>query len=89
MIERLGRPHEYAVPGAFPEPRDDAPDVPKRLLATVAAINEVTDEYGVREAARRAAISHSTLSRTVTGEIWPSSVTVASLETAFGIELWR
>ena len=89
MNAKLDRPTDHSNPGKFPTPKRGSDDVVKHLLGVVAAIIELTDEYGVREVGRQANISHSTLSRTVNGEIWPSSVTIARLEAAFDCSLWR
>ena len=82
-------PKAYASPKGFPDLVADAPVAVTRCVKVLAAIDAITSEHGVREAARRAGISHSTLSRTIAGEVWPSFVTIASLEEAFGVELWK
>lgn len=89
MTASLDRPTEYSNPGKFPTPKRGTEEAIKRLLAVAASIIELTDEHGVREVGRQADISHSTLSRTVNGEIWPSSITIARLEAAFDCTLWR
>ena len=89
MSSKLDRPTDHSKPGKFPTPKRGSDDVVKQLLAVTAAIIELTDEFGVREVGRRSNVSHSTLSRTVNGEIWPSSVTIARLEAAFDCSLWR
>ena len=88
MSHPLGRPTDHTKPGAFPQPSSEASPVAVRLLHAVAAIKALTVEQGVREVARTANVSHATLSRTINGEIWPSSITVASLEEAYGVRVW-
>ena len=89
LSAKLGPPVDHAKAGRFPQPKKSEPDAVKHLLAVTARITELTDKYGVREVARQADISHSTLSRTVSGRLWPSAVMVARLEAAFDCNLWR
>jgi len=57
-----------------------------RLLAI--KLRVVTDIYGVREVARRASVSSSIISRTINGESWVDTATLARLELELGVDLW-
>ena len=57
-----------------------------RLLAL--KLRGVTDKYGVREVARRAGVSSSIVSRTINGESWMDTATLARLELELGVDLW-
>jgi transcriptional regulator with XRE-family HTH domain len=57
-----------------------------RLLAI--KLRVVTDKYGVREVARRAGVSSSIISRTINGESWVDTATLARLELTLGVDLW-
>ncbi len=80
-----GRPADY---DDFPTVGADAPVVVRRAAGLVARLQVVVDEHGVRETGRRAGVSHSTLSRTLAGEVWPSFATIVLVEEAFGVDLW-
>lgn len=86
--KKLGHPTNYCPKGKFPQPLKSAPAAAVHLLAVAGRIKDLTDEHGVREVARQADLSNSTLSRTVTGEIWPSAIAIASLEQAYQIQIW-
>ena len=86
--KQLGRPTDHCRQGRFPEPLKKAPPAAVHLLGVTARIMALTEDHGVRAVAREADISDSTLSRTITGEIWPSAIAVASIEQAYGINLW-
>lgn len=86
--KQLGKPTDHCPKGQFPKPLKSAPPAAVHLLAIAGRIKDLTDEHGVRAVGRTADISNSTLSRTIAGEIWPSSITIASLEQAYGVEIW-
>lgn len=86
---QLGKPVEHCKPGTFPQPIKGTPDAAVRLLQIIGRLKTITDEHGVRAVARQADISNSTLSRTITGEIWPSSITIASVEDAYETQIWE
>lgn len=86
--KNLGKPIDNCPKGKFPKPLKATPRPAVHLLSVAGRIRDLTNEQGLRSVARAANVSESTLSRTVNGEIWPSAVTIASVEAAFDIELW-
>jgi hypothetical protein len=46
------------------------------------------DALGLRELARRAQMSHSSLKALLEGAVWPDAVSIARLERAVGRRLW-
>ena len=92
MSHRLsnpGRPADYATDAGFPDVRADAPVAVQRSAAICREITALVARHGLRQVARQAAISHSTLSRTLSGETWLSNITIANIEEALNTELWR
>jgi lambda repressor-like predicted transcriptional regulator len=57
-----------------------------RLFALRVA--SLMDERSLRDVARLAGLSHSTLHAVLGGDRWPDMVTIAKLEDAFDAELW-
>lgn len=87
--QQLGHPTDHCLKNDFPTPLKKAPPAAVHLLLVIERIKQLTDEYGIRFVARKADLSSSTLSRTVSGEIWPSAISIASIEAAFEINLWK
>ncbi len=84
----LGAPKTYVRFGVWPTGSVEGP-VPvgyvqrfcKRLAAAIG-------ERSVREVARTADLSHTTLLAVLSGTRWPDAITVAKLEDALGEDLW-
>lgn len=91
MAERAvvsGKPVDYEIRPGFPAVRKHAPAAVRRAAAVAVSLAEIVSEHGMREVARQSGLSHSSLSRTISGEIWPSVVTIASVEEAFEVDVW-
>jgi hypothetical protein len=87
VVSRPVRPTPRSFSGDWPnEVCSDPVAEVARLLAL--KLRTLTDKHGVREIARRAGVSSSIISRTINGESWVDTATLARLEVELGVDLW-
>ena len=62
----------------------------EKIRVTVSAARSLINERyaSVREAARELDMSHAVLNAALTGQSWPSAITVARMELGLGADLW-
>lgn len=84
-----GPPRAFTRRGAWPgTPKADAPPAVEYALRIAANLAMLVDERTVTEVAAAARVARSTIYDIINGTTWPDLVTVAHLETAFGVRLW-
>lgn len=81
-------PAGYVVRGSWPSGRVAGPRVVEYALAFAQALDQAIGDRPVREVARRAELSHSTLLAVLHGERWPDMITIAKLEECLQADLW-
>jgi hypothetical protein len=87
MVERVRpRPVELA-PGWPDTPSQDAAGESARQFAS--NLRAAIGPASIRSVAREAAIHHLTILNILNGSTWPDLYTVAKLEIALGVRLWR
>ena len=84
----LGPPVAYVEAGDWPAARLAGPRVVLYAQGFAFRLEEAINHRPVREVARLADISHSTLLAVLGGERWPDMVTIAKLEEALDADLW-
>lgn len=85
---QLGPPNTYVEAGAWPDARLTGPRLVLYAQAFARRLQTAIDQRPVREVARLAEISHSTLLAVMGGARWPDMVTIAKLEEALDADLW-
>ncbi len=90
MSTRLGlrAPAAYSTGGVWPHGPVSGPRVVLYAQAFAKAVADAVGERTVRDVARQAEISHTTLLAVLHGERWPDMVTIAKLEESLRAELW-
>jgi DNA-binding phage protein len=84
----LRRPLDYVVHGEWPTAQLSGPGVVMYAQLFAQKLQLAIGTRGVRDVARGAALSHSTLLAVLHGERWPDMVTVAKLEESLNVNLW-
>ena len=90
MSTRLGLrpPAEYLARGRWPSGAVAGPRVVLYAQAFAQAVIEAIGDRTVRDVARQAEMSHTTLLAVLHGERWPDMVTIAKLEESLQADLW-
>ena len=81
-------PAGYVVRGSWPTGKVVGPRVATYAQLFAARVSDQMNGRSLRDVARDAGISHSTLHAVIAGDRWPDMVTIAKLEDAFGADLW-
>ncbi len=84
----LRAPAAYMARGSWPDGAVSGPRVVLYAQAFAQAVAEAIGHRTVRDVAREAEISHTTLLAVLHGERWPDMVTIAKLEEALRADLW-
>lgn len=79
---------EYVVGDAWPNAKLKGPRLVLYAQVFARRLQAAIDERSLREVARLAGISHSTLLAVMAGQRWPDMVTIAKLEEALDVDLW-
>ncbi len=84
----LRPPAAYVEAGEWPAARLSGPRLVLYAQEFAFRLEAAINNRSVREVARLAGISHSTLLAVLGGERWPDMVTIAKLEEALEADLW-
>ncbi len=84
----LRPPASYVSAGEWKVGRVDGPRLVLYAQAFATAVEAAVGERSLRDVARQAEISHTTLLAVLGGHRWPDMVTIAKLEEAFARDLW-
>lgn len=84
----VASPASYVVSGAWPSGRISGPRVVEYARQFAVRLTTEIEGRSIREVARLAGVSHSTLLAVLGGDRWPDMVTIAKLEDALGADLW-
>jgi transcriptional regulator with XRE-family HTH domain len=84
----LNAPAAYVAAGAWPYARLSGPRIAVYAQLFARRVAAAIDGRTLREVARAAGISHSTLLAVILGQRWPDMVTIARLEDSLETELW-
>ncbi len=84
----LRRPVEYIVSGDWPFASLSGPRLVSYAQLFARRLHHAVGDRSIREVARTANLSNSTLLAVMGGTRWPDMVTVAKLEEALDIDLW-
>ena len=84
----LNSPASYTSMGDWPRGAVDGPRVVLYAQAFAQALQEAVGSRSIRDVARAADLSHTTLLAVLHGERWPDMVTIAKLEETLQVELW-
>jgi transcriptional regulator with XRE-family HTH domain len=84
----LREPASYVARGDWKSGRVDGPRLVLYAQAFAVAVEAAVGERSLRDVARQADISHTTLLAVLHGQRWPDMVTIAKLEEAFARDLW-
>lgn len=85
---KVGPPASYAVAGAWPHARLKGPRIVAYAQLFAARLADEIGGRSLREVARVAGLSHTTLLAVLTGDRWPDMVTIAKLEEGLQTDLW-
>ncbi len=84
----LRAPATYSAGDAWPHGAVSGPRVVLYAQAFAKAVSVAIGDRTVRDVARQAEISHTTLLAVLHGERWPDMVTIAKLEESLQADLW-
>lgn len=84
----LQPPASYVSNGVWPSGSVVGPRVVLYARAFAQALARAMADRTVREVARHAELSHTTLLAVLHGERWPDMVTIAKLEESLQADLW-
>src|SRR4051794_32427907 len=85
---QLGPPSTYVRAGEWPYAQLGGPRLVLYAQAFARRLQVAIDHRPVREVARLADLSHTTLLAVMHGARWPDMVTIAKLEEALETDLW-
>ncbi len=84
----LREPASYVASGDWKLGRVDGPRLVLYAQGFAVAVEAAIGDRTLREVARQAEISHTTLVAVLHGQRWPDMVTIAKLEETFQRALW-
>lgn len=84
----LRHPASYVARGDWKSARVDGPRLVLYAQAFALAVEDAVGDRTLRDVARQADLSHTTLLALLHGQRWPDMVTIAKLEEAFDRPLW-
>ncbi len=84
----LRAPASYVARGDWKVGEVEGPRLVLYAQAFAAAVEAAMGERTLRDVARQADLSHTTLLAVLRGQRWPDMVTIAKLEEAFTRDLW-
>ncbi len=84
----LRPPAEYLVSGVWPTGKLSGPVAAEYARRFCLRLDQAIGERPIREVARVADISHTTVLAVLAGARWPDMATVAKLEVALSTDLW-
>lgn len=84
----LQPPAAYVSDGSWPDGRVAGPRVVLYARAFAQAVARAIGDRTIRDVARTAEISHTTLLAVLHGKRWPDMVTIAKLEESLQQNLW-
>lgn len=84
----LRAPASYISSGSWPTGAVAGPRVVLYARAFARAVQDAMADRPVREVARQAGLSHTTLLAVLHGERWPDMITIAKLEESLRADLW-
>jgi lambda repressor-like predicted transcriptional regulator len=85
---KVGPPASYVVAGVWPNSRLSGPRIVSYAQQFAARLESAIAGRSLRDVARAAGLSHTTLLAVLAGDRWPDMVTIAKLEDALGADLW-
>src|SRR5436190_14007978 len=87
-VRGLRRPASYMASGGWPHGRVEGPRIVRYAQGFALRLEEAIGDRPLRDVARSAELSHSTLLAILRGDRWPDMVTIAKLEEALRSDLW-
>lgn len=84
----LRAPADYLSSGEWPSGGLRGPVEVEYARQLALRLQEAIGDRTVREVARSADVSHSTIAAVLSGQRWPDMATVAKLEVALASDLW-
>ena len=81
-------PADYISSGSWPTGKLEGPRVVLYARGFAMRLGAAVGGRSLREVAREAGLSHSTLLAVMTGARWPDMVTIAKLEDSLQADLW-
>lgn len=84
----VGPPASYVVAGAWPHGAVSGPAIVEYARLFALRLSQETSNRPIRDVARLAELSHSTLLAILHGQRWPDMATIAKLEDALDMDLW-
>ena len=84
----LRAPGTYVSKGTWPDAQLTGPPVVRYAQDFSRSLRDALGTMSLRQLARDASLSHSTLVAILSGQRWPDGLTIAKLEEALGSALW-